>query len=273
VKQLFHIKAQQSHEPAENVLSLRIGQKHFSFAITDKSGRELRSLAYYSNDEMNAEALGSVYSKHPELNHSFHEVLLCYDYPDSVLVPEGYHPGDSAILLSTVYGSHTRASIITEAVDEQKLHNVYAVPADVREWVTRLFPGCRYQHHYTMAIKMIPADSADHLLIDFTPAEFSFIVLKENKILIAQTLSYTSPEDILYYLLKTCNQFSLSRDEVQLFISGMIEKESQLYRELYLYFMNVSFREPSWNLSAGEENKEYPSHFFTSLNDLAQCAS
>ncbi len=273
MKQLFHIKAQQTQDATENVLSLRIGQKHFSFAITDKSGRELRSLAYYSNDEMNAETLCSVYSKHPELNHSFHEVLLCYDYPDSVLVPEGYHPGDSAILLSTVYGSHTRASIITEAVDEQKLHNVYAVPADVREWVTRLFPGCRYQHHYTMAIKMIPADSADHLLIDFTPAEFSFIVLKENKILIAQTLSYTSPEDILYYLLKTCNQFSLSRDEVQLFISGMIEKESQLYRELYLYFMNVSFREPSWNLSAGEENKEYPSHFFTSLNDLAQCAS
>ncbi|HET6995551.1 MAG TPA: DUF3822 family protein [Chitinophagaceae bacterium] len=273
MKQLFHIKGTQSHNAAEDVLSLRIGQKHFSFAITDKSGRELRSLGYYSNEDINAETLGSVYAKHPELYHSFHAVQLCYDYPDSLLVPEGYQPEDSGILLSTVYGSHSRTSIITEAVDERKLHNVYAVPADVREWVTKLFPACSYQHHYTMAIKMMPDDSADHLLIDFTPAEFSFIVLKENKILIAQTLSYTTPEDILYYLLKTCNQFSLSRDEVQLYISGMIEKESQLYRELYLYFMNVSFRDPSWTFSPGDENREYPAHFFTTLNDLAQCAS
>jgi hypothetical protein len=72
--------------------------------------------------------------------------------------------------------------------------------------------------------------------------------------------------------LKACNQFSLSREEIQLFISGLIEKESQLFRELYLNFLNIQFREPTWRL-AGNGDKEYPSHFFTSLNDLARCAS
>jgi hypothetical protein len=97
-------------------------------------------------------------------------------------------------------------------------------------------------------------------------------VVKEGKLHIAQTLYYSSPEDILYYLLKTCNQFSLSRDGIQLFISGLIEKESQLFRELYLNFLNITFREPTWKIPAYGE-KEYPTHFFTALNDLARCES
>jgi hypothetical protein len=250
-----------------------MGQQHCSFAITDKTGDELNALAYYASEEINAETLASIYSQHPELHSSFHEVQLCYDHPASLLVPFEYHNPDNAkTLLNTIYGSNTGSSVISEAVDEWKLYTVYAVPSDVQEWLSRIFPGYKYRHHYSMAIKMMPPDSADHLLIDFTPGEFSFIVLKENKILIAQTLTYTTPEDILYYLLKTCNQFSLSRGEVQLFISGMIEKESQLYRELYLYFLNVSFREPAWRMPFDDDN-EYPTHFFTSLNDLARCAS
>jgi uncharacterized protein DUF3822 len=190
-----------------------------------------------------------------------------------VLVPSQYHNENSGkSLVGTIYGSRNGLSVIAEDVKQWQLHNVYAVPAEIKEWMDRVFPGYHRVHHYTMVLEMMPTDSSDHLLIDFTPGEFSFIVLKENKILIAQTLAYTTPEDILYYLLKTCNQFSLSRGEIQLFISGMIEKESQLYRELYLYFLNVSFREPGWKLH-NSQDEEYPAHFFTSLNDLARCVS
>ena len=34
----------------------------------------------------------------------------------------------------------------------------------------------------------------------------------------------------------------------------------------------ITFREPTWKLPTMEEN-EYPTHFFTSLNDLARCES
>ena len=252
---------------------MRIGQQHYSFAITDKTGKELYALAYYAHDEINSDALAAIYSGHPELHGSFYCVQVCYDFPDSVLVPVEYHNSEGRrSLLDTMFGGHTASSVMSEAVNSWKLYNVYAVPDGVREWIGRIFPSYKDRHQYTMALEMMPADSADHLLIDFTPSEFSFIVLKENKILIAQTLAYTTPEDILYYLLKTCNQFSLSRGEVQLFISGMIEKESQLYRELYLYFLNVSFREQAWKMVSNEDS-DFPSHFFTSLNDLARCAS
>jgi hypothetical protein len=252
---------------------MRIGERHYSFAVTDKTGAELYSLACYTADEMNADLLSEIFSKHGELHSSFYEVQVGYDHPGSVLVPLQYHNADeSKPLLTTMCGSTTGASVISEAINEWQLYNVYAVPTDVHDWVSRIFPAFKYRHNYTLSVRMMPSDPADHMLIDFNTDEFSFIIVNENKLLIAQTFSYTTPEDILYYLLKACNQFSLSRGEIQLFLSGMIEKESQLYRELYLYFLNITFREPTWHLPVTEANG-YPAHFFTSLNDLAQCAS
>jgi hypothetical protein len=49
----------------------------------------------------------------------------------------------------------------------------------------------------------------------------------------------------------------------------MIDQQSALYKELYQYFLHIEFRNASWTIPADE----YPAHFFTSLNELAQCVS
>ena len=271
LKQLFYIHAEHSDEATDRTLSMRIGERHYSYAITGKTGLDLYSLAYYSNEEMTGDALSKIYSDHEELHHSFHEVQVSYDHPGSVLVPLPFYDAEAAkSVLSIMYGNIIGSSVISEPLNEWQIYNIYAVPNDVHDWVSRVFPSYKYRHNYTLAVGRLPADPADHILVDFTTDEFSFIVIKEGKLQIAQTLSYSSPEDILYHLLKACNQFSLSRGEIQLYISGLIEKESQLFRELYQYFLYTEFREPAWNVPDGNG---YPAHFFTSLNDLAQCAS
>ena len=106
------------------------------------------------------------------------------------------------------------------------------------------------------------------MLIDFRKDDFTMVVTKGSEFLFAQTFDYSTPADVLYYLLKTCQQFSLSQQGLQLQLSGLIDKQSSLCNELYQYFINVEFREANWNVS-----NKYPAHFFTSLNDLAKCAS
>ncbi|MBK8605606.1 MAG: DUF3822 family protein [Chitinophagaceae bacterium] len=106
------------------------------------------------------------------------------------------------------------------------------------------------------------------LQVDFRKTEFVVIAANRNNILLTQTFEYTTPEDVLFYLLKICKQFSLSRERVELQLSGLVDKQSSLYKELYQYFINIDFRNALWNTGA-----EYPAHFFTSLNDLAKCVS
>lgn len=272
MKQLFYIHTDNIKEATNQILIIRIGDRHCSFAITDKQGTELYSLAYYTAGEIDKDVLSEIFSNHAELDILFDDVLVSYDHPKSVLIPIEYYDIDiGGTLLNAMYGTNGQSTFVnSEAVDKWQLYNVYAVPKDVHERIKRKFPAAKHIHYYTLESKMMSVGFTNYLLIDIHMEEFSVIAVKENKLLIAQTYPYSTPSDILYYLLKICEQFSLLQEEVQLIVSGLIEKESQLFKELYQYFLHVEFREPDWKVPVTGGN-ECPAHFFTSLNDLARC--
>ena len=90
-----------------------------------------------------------------------------------------------------------------------------------------------------------------------------------GKLLISQHYNYTGHEDVLYYLLRTCQQYGLSQEMITLKVSGLIDKQSALYKELYQYFIHLELRDPGWQLPSND----IPAHYFTSLKDLFLCVS
>jgi Protein of unknown function (DUF3822) len=269
LKQLFHIKNSNSNN-GQQVLSVRLGEKHCSFAITDKSGNELYQLFYCTTDEWNEKELADFLTSYPVLNNSFYQVQVAYDFPQSVLLSsKQYRQEDAELLLSTSGFKSGIVNIVTEPLIEWQFENIYAVPKEIQEWVNKIFPASKSRHQYSLEIKNInPVSINGSVLVDFRKEDFTVVMVKGSQFLLAQTFDYSTPADVLYYLLKICQQFSLSQQELQLQLSGLIDKQSALYSELYQYFINVEFREASWN-----DSNEYPAHFFTSLNDLAKCVS
>jgi hypothetical protein len=268
LKQLFSISSGNFSEIVQPVLAIRVGTHHFSFAITNAAASRLYQLAYYSADEINTELLNEIFSAHAGLNNSFFQILICYDYANSIIVPSIHYNADNAgLLLSTINGDTAGTTVVSETVAGWQVNNVYTVPAAVHEWMNRKFPSGKIGHNYSLGIRNIRAcDVAGCISIDVLTNDLTVIACKENKLLLAQSFSYSVPADVAYYLLKTCQQLDLSQEHLKLFLSGLIEKDSALYKELHQYFMNLEIREASWN------SNEYPAHFFTSLNDLARCA-
>jgi len=269
LKQLFNILTNRTGEIIQPVLAIRIGKHHCSFAITNTTASQLYQLAYYFTEEMNADTLNKIFSGHAELSNSFFQVLICYDYSNSIIVPSThYNVNDAGLLLNVVNGKTINNRIVSESVAGWQIYNVYAVPEDVHEWIKRNLPSAKTGHNYSLAIRNIRnSDSSGHISLEILTDELHVIADKENKLLLTQSFSYSTPADVVYYLLKICRQFNLSQQSVNLLLSGLIEKDSALYKELHQYFLNVEFREATWS------NDEYPAHFFTSLNDLARCAS
>ncbi len=270
MKQLFHIE----NNPGDNtelVLSIRLGERHFCFAVTNKNGNELYRLVYCTNDEWTEEALDEFLAAYPALKQAYDQVLVTYDHSLAVLTPSSYYRvEDTELLLKSMYGEQLPSQIISDLVAEHQLYNSYVVPKEILDWMSRKYPAGNFQHQYSLAIKKISGVNPEgRIQVDFRTNDFTLVTIKGSQILLAQTFSYSTPEDVLYYLLKVCHQFSLSQQEVQVELSGLIDHESALYKELYLYFLHTRFREACWN----DPGNEYPAHFFTSLNDLAQCAS
>ena len=214
--------------------------------------------------------MNNFFTSYPSLRNSFYQSVVAYDTPQSILTPFSfYKPGEAQVLLKIMHGVPAGSHMISELISEWQLYNTYAVPGELHKWVSQKFPAARSWHQYSLAIMKINAAAYEgSLSVDFRQNDFTVIVAQQSRILLAQTFEYTTHEDVLYYLLKTIHQFSLSQKEVNLQLSGLVDKQSSLYKEIYQYFIHVEFREAGWDTGT-----DYPAHFFTSLNDLAQCAS
>lgn len=270
VKQLFYIKDSERELPAQQVLSVQLGTKHCCLALTNKDGDQLFKLFYYGVSEFDPNPLPNIFEQNEWLKNPFYQVLISYDYPQNVLTPAAfYKPDEGARLLKGIYAVNGSSAIIAESVDDWQLHNIYAVPKEVHEYLVRHFTGAKYWHKFSIQLKGIEkANDNEVLLVDFKTDEFTVLAVAEGKVLLTQTFCYTSPEDVLYHLLKICSTLNLSQERLLLSLSGLIDQRSNLYNELYNYFIHPEFRTARWR--TGEE---HPSHFFTTLNDLARCAS
>ncbi|MEI9945283.1 MAG: DUF3822 family protein [Chitinophagaceae bacterium] len=274
MKQIFNITSTDANDTPQQVLSIRIGERHFGFSISRYNTDELLHLSLYTTEGIDENVLREIYIIHPELHHSYYKTIVCYDNSASVLVPDKYYRNedDSKLLIESMHGKLANSTVVTEGLQEWSLKNVYALSPDIEHWMKGHFPSAEYHHTYSIGIKQINAtDFEGSFIIDIGTDNFLLIVSQARKLLLAQSFAYTAPADVLYYLLKACKEYSLSQETVRLAVSGLIEKQSALYKELYQYFLNIRFRDADWRVPYAEE--QYPAHFFTSFNDLALCAS
>ncbi len=267
MKQLFHTDSE--GDRVQPVLSILLSDKMIGFSITNKQGNSLYQLAYCSVNEWTDEELDCFFSAYPVLEEEYYQVLISYSFRRQLIVPaSSYRKNDGGLLISTLLGNSGSVSVVSEAIPEWQLYNVYAVPDIVHDRLRRQFPKATFRHQQSLELRNTNAGIEQGCLqVDFATDDFSVLAVSQSKLLFSGSCEYSSPADVLYYLLRVCHQFSLSQQDVQLQLSGLIDSNSALYKELYQYFIHISFRDAMWS-----GTNEYPAHFFTSLNDLAQCA-
>jgi len=273
MKKLFRI--QNSSEPVQPVLLFQASEKHLAFAITNKNATELIELAYCSIENINLEPLNEFLNQYPVLkNLQFYDIQIAFSGQHAVFIPSAEaEMTDAEVVVKTQFGNYDGVRIVSEKIPEWQLYNAYAVENVLWDWVHTIFPFSKFRHQSTLSVKqMLAASDEGCLLVDFGTYSFSVLAGAGGKILFSNHCSYTTPEDVLFVLLKTCQQFSLSQQTVSVRLSGLIDMQSALYKELFQYFREITFREAGWH-TGNTGNTEYPAHFFTSLNDLATCVS
>ena len=206
------------------------------------------------------------------MNSRYYQTAVAYDANESVQIPSVVNKSEAGQLhLDALYGKAIHTNIISENVPSLNLYNIYRLPVSLHSSISRKFSTGKFWHLYTIILKNFSSDPAGSIFIDFKTDEFSVVVLKEDKLLLCQTFAYTAPEDVLFYLLKCCQQLNLSQQQARLFLSGLIEKDSALYRELYKYFINLEFESLSNEIKLSAALTVHPEHFYSSISKLAAC--
>ena len=247
------------------------GTRHCNFAVMNYLSKELVEFGYYTAKE-DAVEYKKFFEETGALNNRYYQTAIAYDVNESVQIPAViYKYEDGHLHLDAIYGRNIHTTVVSENMAGWNFYNIYRLPSDLHSAASWKFLSAKSWNIYSVLLKNISLNKDDVMIIDFKTDEFSFVVLKDNKLLLAKTFIYTSPEDVLYYLLKCCQQLNLSQQAVRLSLSGLIEKDSAIYRELYKYFINLEFGTLSADVKLAEALSVHPEHYFSSISKLAAC--
>ncbi len=248
---------------------MQAGQNYFSFAVSESGAGNLSQLVLFSiNSETGPFEIQDCIRQIPGAPSFYHKIEIGFDFGCNLVAPlRNYSWEEMEHLLSSVPGFGV---ISSDPIPDWQLMNIYRVPASVRDILLSAYPKAQICHVVTTGLMNLQASPPEGMMeLNFDLTFFSVLAGRSGRLLITSRYEYSAPEDVLYQLLRICREFSLQQEQVQIHLTGFIDQQSALFRELCLYFSHISFRDAGW--STGQ--RDYPPHFFTTLNDLARCAS
>ncbi|MEO9004512.1 MAG: DUF3822 family protein [Ginsengibacter sp.] len=256
-------------------LLCELNNEGFSCCIKDEVENKFLGLAIYLYDKTKPPvgfpiALQIIFHQKKYLSQNFKRIKIIYSLPQSVLVPfEMYNRENSSILMNLMHGDlHQNETLLSDVIGEQSMYNCYRVLTSIYEILQQQFPAAENFHQYSLLLKE-PVSSGDNLSIIFYNRKIIVALAAQGKYQLVNSFVYSAPEDVGYILLNLCKQFNIQNANLE--ISGLVEENSPLYRELYKFFTDVQLKNYPETIRVSDEIAKYPSHYFSYLFAIDSC--
>ncbi len=250
-------------------------------------GCEGASFIYYSTDSLKIEGLVIMQAEKnittADLTKEIEQVLqaeqpaefaschICYNFKETILVPASYfNESEVGAMMDCVTGVQADSITFTAPLNELNATNIFRVNAAINNILHNKFPAAHFHHTHTLLLPLLQQEQQQLFCIIYHNS-IKVILFKTNKLQLVQQFEYSTPSDVAYHLLNTCSLHQVSPSEIVLTLSGFIDKDSNLYDELYRYFLNIRFCELPAAVQVSDEMGEMPAHFFSHLISLVPC--
>ena len=257
-------------------LLVEAGKENSSFLIFSKNLFSVEGFYSFNLDKNispaeYAAAINNIIEQEELLKQSFATVHIFYNFNTATLIPAAYFVEEEKnAVLDVMFGQDKTALPFHENVKGQNIKILYRVPEKIYETLKSLYPKNIFAHSTSEQINFTD-NNASSLQCIIYHSSIKVMLLKDGKIHLVQFFDYETPADVCYHLLNVCERFQISCAEVNLVLSGMIDKDSNLYSEIYKYFLHVSFSTAVTAVNISENLQELPPHFYHHLTALALC--
>jgi hypothetical protein len=267
------IKQAAPAEATQLNLLLIAGENNLCYALQNNVTKEITGFAFYSFAGKDISVVDFIEAEELFSGNYFNSVVA-FQTAEAMLVPASHFNAiDTTVQMNAAFGRDESASTLMDWLAGQQAYLVYRVPETLHAAVKKKINPGKIMHINEAFISPAPGTEADHMQADFRSEDFSVTVVKDGQLQLVQCYAYSTPEDVLYFLLKICNSFGFSQQTVPIRLAGLIEKDSALYRELFKYFIHIELEELPGSILLAEELREYPLHYFSSICKLAACVS
>ena len=256
-------------------LICELSNEGFSYTIMDETQNSFIGLAVYHYDKTTPSvgfpiALQILFHQQELLSKSYKKIIINYSLPQSVLIPFSlYNSEQNADVLNLIHGDLCENdTILTEIIDRQSVYNSFRVPSAIYDVIQSQFPNAVSSHQYSVLLNQ-PVSEKNKLLVIFYAQKIVALLIKDEGCQLINTFNYQTAEDVTYTLLNICQQFDVENGDLQ--ISGLLEQNSALYKEIYKYFNSIELSVLPEGKNYSEAIKQFPSHYFSHIFAIHSC--
>lgn len=204
------------------------------------------------------------------LNIEIKSLVALIDEPVNTLIPKTLFIEENATdYLSFNYGENNNRKIKTDDVLTLKAINIYDFAKEEFGVLEKLFPRISFHHVNTIRIELLARINKFNkdlkIYISGNKTAVSLFVFKAGSLIFSNQFQYRGKEDILYFILFTCEQLNLPADSVAAFLFDFPASDIELKELITSYFKKVSLID-SPLLSVNAVENDVASQHFTLLN-------
>ena len=248
-------KSNTSIENTNNLkLSIQFSLDGFSFCISNLENEKDELFTEYLFDtqlktpEALLEEIKPVFKNDKNLHLDFKNVNVIYRNNLNSLVPIAYFDENNlSQYLNFSIKTLKTDYIAYDTLKNTEANNVYIPYVNINNYLFQHFGEFEYRHHLSVYIdKLIDLNNekdSKTMYINVDHKSFDIVVLKGKELLFSNIFSYKTKEDFLYYVLFVAEQLKLDTNSFNLFISGKINEDSEVFKLCYKYIRNIKFLE------------------------------
>ena len=263
-------------------LSVQLWLKGLVFAIYNpEKNRFIGIEAYDFSDIENVEKLPSFLSKvvngRPSFVFPYGKVFVLYQNSYSTLIPQPLFSEDqSKLYLEFNQPFQENSRVVFDSLKNNQATNIYYLPNTVIEKVKDMWPNAKLLHMSTSLIESLSINfknkvDAKTMFVNLRNDCFDLVHFKENKLHYYNTFEFRTKEDFIYFLLISIDQLGLNPEDVNLIISGNINKTDDTYNMIHQYIKNYSFIQRNENYGYSYVLDELKYHQYYALFNALQC--
>jgi len=275
-------KALNQANPDKNKLFIQLSLEGIVFCIFNSELNKFLSIEslkfeYGSRISEVSLQLKDLYSRHNWLSQPFQSVKLLLENNKSTLIPSPLFDETETSAFSKFNFTLTDDEILLfHKLNNLDAYILYPFSSILSETVNELFPT---HSKFSLSGVFIEAlliinkniNSLKRIYVNSRINYLDIAILDGRKLLYYNTFGYRTKEDFIYYVIFVIEQLRLNPEEIELILSGNVDKNSRIFEIVYKYIRNVSFQRKTESFNYSYVINEIPPHHYFNLINLELC--
>ncbi len=174
-----------------------------------------------------------------------------------VLIPAALHAANkSEQNFEFIFGRTDGEQLSEQRLSNSDMVGIRSIPTEVAQLIGK--PIASSFVHLVNQLCSESSKTTAHLVLE--GKEFALVIFKDSELVFSNWFKFDTAEDILYYVMAALETLKILHTEIEMELSGPIDKGDEVHSTLSKYLSKISFRKRPKNLSYSYSFNEMPEH-------------